>query len=81
MLHGMSPHDSQTWAGNVGSFLRSPEALRAARSDDPGHAPGGRWHSCGGYGAVSARLLSQLLEVDRLLLEYDTERAGGQRRF
>jgi len=40
-----------------------------------GNAPGGRWHSAGGYGAISAQLFPQLA-VDRLLLEYDTERAG-----
>jgi 5-methyltetrahydropteroyltriglutamate--homocysteine methyltransferase len=40
-----------------------------------GNAPGGRWHSSGGYGAISAQLFPQL-DVDRLLLEYDTERAG-----
>lgn len=40
-----------------------------------GNAPGGRWHSSGGYGAISAQLFPRL-EVDRLLLEYDTERAG-----
>jgi 5-methyltetrahydropteroyltriglutamate--homocysteine methyltransferase len=41
-----------------------------------GNAPGGRWHSSGGYGAISARLFPRLA-VDRLLLEYDTERAGA----
>ncbi len=41
-----------------------------------GNAPGGRWHSAGGYGAISARLFPRLA-VDRLLLEYDTERAGA----
>jgi len=41
-----------------------------------GNAPGGRWHSTGGYGTVSAQLFPRL-EVDRLLLEYDTERAGA----
>ena len=40
-----------------------------------GNAPGGRWHSAGGYGAISAQLFPKLA-VDRLLLEYDTERAG-----
>jgi 5-methyltetrahydropteroyltriglutamate--homocysteine methyltransferase len=40
-----------------------------------GNAPGGRWHSTGGYGAISAQLFPRL-DVDRLLLEYDTERAG-----
>jgi 5-methyltetrahydropteroyltriglutamate--homocysteine methyltransferase len=41
-----------------------------------GNGPSGAWHSAGGYGAVSARLFP-LLAVDRLLLEYDTDRAGG----
>jgi 5-methyltetrahydropteroyltriglutamate--homocysteine methyltransferase len=40
-----------------------------------GNGPGGRWHSAGGYGAISAELFP-CLEFDRLLLEYDTERAG-----
>jgi 5-methyltetrahydropteroyltriglutamate--homocysteine methyltransferase len=40
-----------------------------------GNAPGGRWHSVGGYGAISAALFPRL-DFDRLLLEYDTERAG-----
>jgi 5-methyltetrahydropteroyltriglutamate--homocysteine methyltransferase len=41
-----------------------------------GNGPGGSWHSSGGYGAVSATLFTQLA-VDRLLLEYDSDRAGG----
>jgi 5-methyltetrahydropteroyltriglutamate--homocysteine methyltransferase len=40
-----------------------------------GNGPGGRWHSAGGYGAVSAELFP-LLRFDRLLLEYDSDRAG-----
>ena len=40
-----------------------------------GNGPGGRWHSAGGYGAISAELFP-LLRFDRLLLEYDSERAG-----
>jgi 5-methyltetrahydropteroyltriglutamate--homocysteine methyltransferase len=40
-----------------------------------GNAPGGRWHSSGGYGAISADLFPKL-DFDRLLLEYDTDRAG-----
>ena len=40
-----------------------------------GNAAGGRWHSIGGYGAISAQLFPRL-DVDRVLLEYDTERAG-----
>jgi 5-methyltetrahydropteroyltriglutamate--homocysteine methyltransferase len=41
-----------------------------------GNGPAGAWHSAGGYGAVSAALFPRLA-VDRLLLEYDSERAGG----
>jgi 5-methyltetrahydropteroyltriglutamate--homocysteine methyltransferase len=41
-----------------------------------GNGPAGAWHSAGGYGAVSARLFPRLA-VDRLLLEYDSDRAGG----
>lgn len=40
-----------------------------------GNSAGGRWHSSGGYGAISKDLFHQL-DFDRLLLEYDTERAG-----
>ena len=41
-----------------------------------GNGPAGAWHSAGGYGAISARLFPKLA-VDRLLLEYDSDRAGG----
>ncbi|MGE5291462.1 MAG: hypothetical protein ACM3ML_30520 [Micromonosporaceae bacterium] len=41
-----------------------------------GNATGGMWHSTGGYGAISGELFPRL-EFDRLLLEYDSDRAGG----
>ena len=41
-----------------------------------GNNSGGRWHSTGGYGAISAELFPAL-RFDRLLLEYDSERAGA----
>lgn len=41
-----------------------------------GNGPAGAWHSAGGYGAISADLFPKLA-MDRLLLEYDTDRAGG----
>jgi 5-methyltetrahydropteroyltriglutamate--homocysteine methyltransferase len=41
-----------------------------------GNGPAGAWHSAGGYGAVSAALFPRLA-IDRLLLEYDSDRAGG----
>ena len=41
-----------------------------------GNGPAGAWHSTGGYGAISSVLFPKLA-VDRLLLEYDSERAGG----
>jgi 5-methyltetrahydropteroyltriglutamate--homocysteine methyltransferase len=37
---------------------------------------GGNWRGEGGYDAVAEKLFNSL-EVDRILLEYDTERAGG----
>jgi 5-methyltetrahydropteroyltriglutamate--homocysteine methyltransferase len=40
-----------------------------------GNGPGGAWHSTGGYGAISG-LLFPRLSFDRLLLEYDSDRAG-----
>ena len=41
-----------------------------------GNGPGGRWHSAGGYGVISRKLFPKL-EFSRLLLEYDSDRAGG----
>jgi 5-methyltetrahydropteroyltriglutamate--homocysteine methyltransferase len=41
-----------------------------------GNGPGGMWHSAGGYGAISAELFPRL-RFDRLLLKYDSDRAGG----
>jgi 5-methyltetrahydropteroyltriglutamate--homocysteine methyltransferase len=35
----------------------------------------GRWHSSGGYGAIAGRLFPRL-DVDVLLLEYDSDRSG-----
>ncbi len=35
-----------------------------------------RWYAEGGYDAIAEKLLG-MLEVDRFLLEYDTDRAGG----
>jgi 5-methyltetrahydropteroyltriglutamate--homocysteine methyltransferase len=41
-----------------------------------GNGPRGTWHSAGGYGAISGQLFPRL-SFDRLLLEYDSDRAGG----
>ena len=41
-----------------------------------GNAPGGRWLASGGYGSIAAEVFPRLSNVDRLLLEYDTPRAG-----
>jgi 5-methyltetrahydropteroyltriglutamate--homocysteine methyltransferase len=41
-----------------------------------GNGPAGTWHSAGGYGVISAALFPKLT-MDRLLLEYDSDRAGG----
>jgi 5-methyltetrahydropteroyltriglutamate--homocysteine methyltransferase len=41
-----------------------------------GNAPGGRWLANGGYDAIAAQVFPRLAHYDRLLLEYDTPRAG-----
>jgi 5-methyltetrahydropteroyltriglutamate--homocysteine methyltransferase len=41
-----------------------------------GNGPAGTWHSAGGYSAISEALFPRLA-MDRLLLEYDSDRAGG----
>jgi len=60
--------DSSLFDGMTGVI----SALHVCR----GNGPAGAWHSAGGYGAISARLFPRLA-VDRLLLEYDSDRAGG----
>ena len=48
-----------------------------------GNAPGGMWAATGGYEAISKEVFPRLRNVDRLLLEYDSNRAGtlsGDRR-
>ena len=41
-----------------------------------GNAPGGRWLANGGYEHIAAEVFPRLTRYDRLLLEYDTPRAG-----
>jgi 5-methyltetrahydropteroyltriglutamate--homocysteine methyltransferase len=41
-----------------------------------GNAPGGRWLANGGYDRIAGELFPRLSNYDRLLLEYDTPRAG-----
>ena len=36
----------------------------------------GRWHTAGGYERIAEQVFAGI-DVDRFLLEYDTERAGG----
>jgi methionine synthase II (cobalamin-independent) len=42
-----------------------------------GNAPGGMWAATGGYEVISSEVFPRLTNFDRLLLEYDTDRAGG----
>jgi 5-methyltetrahydropteroyltriglutamate--homocysteine methyltransferase len=58
--------------GSLLDGLPVTSALHVCR----GNGPAGAWHSAGGYAAISARLFPKL-SVDRLLLEYDSDRAGG----
>jgi 5-methyltetrahydropteroyltriglutamate--homocysteine methyltransferase len=41
-----------------------------------GNAPGGRWLANGGYDRIAGEVFPRLKSYDRLLLEYDTPRAG-----
>lgn len=51
--------------------LEVTRALHVCR----GNLPGGAWHSSGGYGVIAEQLFPNL-DVDVVLLEYDSERAG-----
>jgi len=42
-----------------------------------GNAPGGMWAATGGYEVISKEVFPRLSNFDRLLLEYDSDRAGG----
>jgi 5-methyltetrahydropteroyltriglutamate--homocysteine methyltransferase len=42
-----------------------------------GNAPGGRWLANGGYEHIAGEVFPRLTNYDRLLLEFDTPRAGG----
>jgi 5-methyltetrahydropteroyltriglutamate--homocysteine methyltransferase len=42
-----------------------------------GNAPGGRWLANGGYERIASEVFPRLTNYDRLLLEFDTPRAGG----
>jgi methionine synthase II (cobalamin-independent) len=41
-----------------------------------GNGPGGIWSAAGGYDSLAPEVFPRLTNVDRLLLEYDTPRAG-----
>ena len=42
-----------------------------------GNAPGGMWAATGGYEVIAQDVFPRLTNFDRLLLEYDSGRAGG----
>jgi 5-methyltetrahydropteroyltriglutamate--homocysteine methyltransferase len=60
--------DSSVFEGLPANVTR---ALHICR----GNQPGGTWHSSGGYGALADAMFPNL-EMDTLLLEYDSDRAG-----
>jgi 5-methyltetrahydropteroyltriglutamate--homocysteine methyltransferase len=59
-----------------GSLFDGVDGVTTALHVCRGNGPAGAWHSAGGYGAISAALFPKLA-MDRLLLEYDSDRAGG----
>jgi len=54
----------------------APEDMTVAVHFCRGNGPGGAWISEGGHGAIAETLFSTL-KIKRLLLEYDSHRAGG----
>jgi 5-methyltetrahydropteroyltriglutamate--homocysteine methyltransferase len=60
--------DNSVFAG-VGGVTRAIHICR-------GNAPGGRWLASGGYERIAATVFPRLTNYSRLLLEYDTPRAG-----
>jgi len=75
--HGRDPDAETVYDAELDSSLFDgvggvTSALHICR----GNGPGGAWHSAGGYGAISGLLFGRL-SFDRLLLEYDSDRAGS----
>ncbi|OLC01082.1 MAG: hypothetical protein AUH30_00860 [Candidatus Rokubacteria bacterium 13_1_40CM_68_15] len=60
--------DNAVFAG-IGGVTRAMHVCR-------GNAPGGRWLANGGYDRIASEVFPRLTNYDRLLLEYDTPRAG-----
>ena len=60
--------DNTVFAG-LGGVTRAIHICR-------GNAPGGRWLANGGYERIAGEIFPRLSNYDRLLLEYDTPRAG-----
>jgi 5-methyltetrahydropteroyltriglutamate--homocysteine methyltransferase len=60
--------DNELFAG-VSGITRAIHMCR-------GNAPGGRWLANGGYDRIAGEVFPRLGNYDRLLLEYDTPRAG-----
>jgi 5-methyltetrahydropteroyltriglutamate--homocysteine methyltransferase len=54
---------------DIGAVTRAMHICR-------GNAPGGRWLANGGYERIAGEVFPRLSNFDRLLLEYDTPRAG-----
>jgi 5-methyltetrahydropteroyltriglutamate--homocysteine methyltransferase len=54
----------------------APDGMTVAVHFCRGNGPGGAWISEGGYDAIAETLFSTL-KIKRLLLEYDSDRAGG----
>jgi 5-methyltetrahydropteroyltriglutamate--homocysteine methyltransferase len=61
--------DDEVFAGITGIT----KAMHVCR----GNAPGGRWLANGGYEKIAAEVFPRLTNYNRLLLEFDTPRAGG----
>jgi 5-methyltetrahydropteroyltriglutamate--homocysteine methyltransferase len=61
--------DNEVFAG-ITAITRAMHVCR-------GNAPGGRWLANGGYDTIASEVFPRLTNYNRLLLEFDTPRAGG----
>ena len=77
----------ESWGHDMGAELRADAEIDDTVFDGitgvtraihicRGNAPGGRWLANGGYDRIAGEVFPRLTHYSRLLLEYDTPRAG-----
>jgi 5-methyltetrahydropteroyltriglutamate--homocysteine methyltransferase len=67
----------EAWGHDMAAELAADRGITRAMHVCRGNAPGGRWLADGGYERIAEVTFPRLTNYDRLLLEFDTPRAGG----